>query len=120
MRSIQTDTTYSPPDQEIDQEVIDKICRKVIKEFKAKIKPGTIGDYDHHFNSYDELVYAYQRLGYSFDEINPYLKKCIYSLIDKYTEGTEINDLDIVFSRFLEFMDEHSQLRKIQKVYEKE
>jgi len=120
MKSIKVDTTYASPDQEIDQEVIDKICRKVIKEFKAKIKPGTIGDYDRHFNSYDELVFAYQCLGYEFDEINPHLEKWIYGLIDKCSDGTEITNLDIVFSRFLEFMDEHSQLRKIQRVYEKE
>jgi hypothetical protein len=99
--------------------VIDKVCRKVVKRLKSEIQPEFIGDFANHFNSYDALSFGYCCLGYSFAELNPSLTNYIYDLIDECSNGTPISNLDIVFNRFIELLDEHSCLRKIQKVYER-
>ena len=113
---------YRPkPDDyvEVDPEIIDKVCRKVIKRMKAEIQPEVIGDYDNKFNSFDALAYGYSCLGESLHELNPRLERYIYDLIDACSEGTPIVNMDEVFERFIEMVDEHAQLKKIQKVWER-
>ena len=113
---------YRPkPDDyiEVDSEIIDKVCRKVIKRMKTEIGPEHIGNYSNSFNSYDALAFGWSCLGESIDDLNPLLKEYIYDLIDDCSEGTPIVDTDEVFDRFLEMVDEHAQLKKIQKVYER-
>ena len=106
-----------PEEEEIDPEIIDKVCRKVIKRIKKEIDPDFIGDYSDTFNSYDALAFGYCCLGYSLDELNPYLERYIYDLIDDCSEGTPITNMNEVFGRFMEMLDEHSELKKIQNVW---
>lgn len=103
-------------EEEIAPEIIDKVCRKVIRRMKAEIQPEYIGDYDDKFNSYDALAFGYCCLGYSLDELNPHLEDYIYDLIDDCVQGTPIVNMDEVFERFMEMVDEHSQIKKIQNV----
>ena len=111
----------SEQEDQIDSAVIDRICRKAIKRLKSDISPDTLGDneYGSGFNSYDALALCHCCFGYDFDEINPYLEKYLYDIIDEYSTGTPIGNLDIVFDRFLEMLDEHSATRKVMKVYER-
>ncbi|MBQ9310278.1 MAG: hypothetical protein IJ222_05360 [Bacteroidales bacterium] len=122
MVGLKVDAGYHPKAEdavEIDSEIIDRVCRKVIKRFKETIQPEIIGDYHSTFNSYDALAFGYCCLGYSLNELNPHLEDCIYDLIDCCSKGTIIINLNEVFDRFMEMLNEHSNLRKIQKVYER-
>ena len=113
---------YRPkPDNyvEVDQDVIDKVCRKVIKRMKAEIQSEDIGDYSISFNSYDALAFGYYCLGESLNELNPHLEQYIYDLIDDCSDGTPITDMDEVFDTFMDMLEKHSELKKIQKVYER-
>lgn len=105
--------------REIEQLTIDKICRKVIARIKNDLAPNICGDYAKGFNAYDNIVFAQECLGMSLDEMNPFLEKYIYDTIDICSEGTNVDNLDSVFRRLLEMMEEHSELKKIQKVYER-
>lgn len=111
---------YRPnPDDyvEVDPEIIDKVCRKVIRRMKKEIDADYIGDYSDTFNSYDALAFGYCCLGESLHDLNPHLERYIYDLIDSCSEGTPIVNLDEVFNRFMEMVHEHSELKKIQNVW---
>ena len=122
MYDINFSDGYSPVNEqgeEIKPEIIDKVCRKVIKRIKKDLKSDFFGDYPYSFNAYDTISMAHCCFGYELEEINPYLEKYIYDIIDEYAEDTPIQCLNIFFNRFMEMLEQHSYLKKIQKVYER-
>lgn len=122
MYDINFSDGYSPANkqgEEIKPEIIDKVCRKVIKRIKKDLQADLFGDYPFSFNAYDAISMAHCRLGYELNEINPYLEDYISNVIDEYTENIPIQNPDVFFMRFLEMLDEHSYIQKIQKVYER-
>lgn len=122
MYDINFSDGYSPVNEqgeEIKPEIIDKVCRKVIKRIKKDLQADVFGDYPSNFNAFDAISLAHCCLGYELNELNPGFEIYLYDIIDEYAENTPIQSMDVFYKRFMEMLDQHSNLKKIQKVYER-
>lgn len=122
----------------LSRDIIDKVCNRAIRKMNRLPKAGVgADDFPSSFSFFDVISVLYQRM--TFDEINPYLMQYICDTLDGEREDltpaeqfvlqcsncSEHNACDImkvrddIFDRFLDLLEDHYRIRKIQKFVEK-
>ena len=112
---------YLDTGEDLDREEYEEDIRKVTASLVRKINetyPDPKPDgYPSSWKPVDRLAYEYGCLAHTFDEIDPLFSSWIDRLISQSCEGTSVSNLDDVRRNLLDYLEERSNLKKIQEYY---